>query len=100
MIDFKKGCYIGQEVIARLDSYNKVHKRLMGISSQSHFEEHDPIYVDNEQIGVITSTCSLEGTTIALGYIRSEHSYDQTVIQIQHQGKSVDAVVHILPMRG
>ena len=100
LIDFKKGCYIGQEVIARLDSYNKVHKRLMGISSQSHFEEHDPIYVDNEQIGVITSTCSLEGTTIALGYVRSEHSYDQTVIQIQHQGKSVDAVVHILPMRG
>jgi folate-binding protein YgfZ len=100
LIDFKKGCYIGQEVIARLDSYNKVNKRLMGISSQSHFEEHDLIYVDDEQIGVITSIFSLENMTIALGYVRSEHSYDETNIQIQHQGKSVDAILHVLPMRG
>lgn len=100
LIDFKKGCYIGQEVIARLDSYNKVNKRLMGISSQSHFEEHDLIYVDDEQIGVITSISSLEDMTIALGYVRSEHSYDETNIKIQHQGNSVDAVLHVLPMRG
>lgn len=100
LIDFKKGCYIGQEVIARLDSYNKVNKRLMGISSQSHFEEHDLIYVEDEQIGVITSIASLEDMTIALGYVRSEHSYDETNIQIHHQGISVDAVLHVLPMRG
>ena len=100
LIDFKKGCYIGQEVIARLDSYNKVNKRLMGISSQSHFEEHDLIYVEDEQIGVITSISSLEDMTIALGYVRSEHSYDETNIKIHHQGKSVDAVLHVLPMRG
>jgi len=100
LIDFKKGCYIGQEVIARLDSYNKVNKRLMGISSQSHFEEHDLIYVEDEQIGVITSISSLEDMTIALGYVRSEHSYDETNIKIQHQGKSVVGVLHVLPMRG
>ena len=28
-IDFTKGCYIGQEVIARLDSYHKVQKYLV-----------------------------------------------------------------------
>jgi folate-binding protein YgfZ len=100
LIDFKKGCYIGQEVIARLDSYNKVNKRLMGISSESHIEKDDLIYVDDEQIGVITSTYSFEDFTVALGYVRSEHSYDKTNIQIQHQGKSLDAVLHVLPMRG
>ena len=31
-IDFTKGCYIGQEVIARLDSYHKVQKRLAALS--------------------------------------------------------------------
>jgi len=30
-IDFKKGCYIGQEVIARLQTYNKVQKKLVGL---------------------------------------------------------------------
>ena len=30
-ISFKKGCYIGQEVIARLDTYRKIKKRPMGL---------------------------------------------------------------------
>ena len=29
LIDFEKGCYIGQEVIARLDTYDKVQKKLI-----------------------------------------------------------------------
>ena len=32
IIDFDKGCYIGQEVIARLDTYNKVQKKLISIN--------------------------------------------------------------------
>lgn len=28
IVDFRKGCYVGQEVIARLDTYDKVRKRL------------------------------------------------------------------------
>ena len=30
-IDFEKGCYIGQEVIARLDTYDKVQKILVSL---------------------------------------------------------------------
>jgi folate-binding protein YgfZ len=33
-VDFEKGCYIGQEVIARLDSYNKVQRRLARLTWQ------------------------------------------------------------------
>ncbi len=32
-IDFDKGCYIGQEVIARLDTYNKVQRSMILIDS-------------------------------------------------------------------
>ena len=32
LIDFEKGCYVGQEVIARLDTYDKVQRSLMGFS--------------------------------------------------------------------
>ena len=32
LIDFDKGCYVGQEVIARLDTYNKVQKKLIMIN--------------------------------------------------------------------
>ena len=32
LIDFDKGCYVGQEVIARLDTYDKVQRSLVGFS--------------------------------------------------------------------
>ena len=32
LVDFEKGCYVGQEVIARLDTYNKVQKKLIMIN--------------------------------------------------------------------
>ncbi len=30
-VSFRKGCYIGQEVIARLETYEKVQKYLVGV---------------------------------------------------------------------
>ncbi|MEW5843986.1 MAG: hypothetical protein AB1775_12060 [Bacteroidota bacterium] len=31
-VNFKKGCYIGQEVIARLDTYDKIQRKMMRVS--------------------------------------------------------------------
>ncbi len=35
LIDFEKGCYIGQEVIARLDTYDKVQKKLITLNKKN-----------------------------------------------------------------
>jgi folate-binding protein YgfZ len=58
-VSWTKGCYIGQEVIARLDTYDKVQRHLMGIEIGETFHNGSlaiPIAnADNEQIGEITS---------------------------------------------
>lgn len=33
IVDFAKGCYVGQEVVARLDTYQKVQRRLVSVTS-------------------------------------------------------------------
>jgi folate-binding protein YgfZ len=38
MIDFNKGCYVGQEVIARLDTYDKVQRKLMILDNKKDFD--------------------------------------------------------------
>ncbi|MEL6548472.1 MAG: tRNA-modifying protein YgfZ, partial [Myxococcota bacterium] len=57
-ISFAKGCYIGQEVLSRMDSYDKVSRYLMGwtsrdesirVSSESRFMS------DDKRVGRITS---------------------------------------------
>ena len=80
-IDFHKGCYIGQEVIARLDTYHKVQKYLVSLSFDG-----DPSHagnlpgarlVDDEgaAMGLVTSATvvpSPDGVrVIGLGYVRT-----------------------------
>ncbi|MEI8134506.1 MAG: glycine cleavage T C-terminal barrel domain-containing protein [bacterium] len=58
-ISWTKGCYIGQEVIARLDTYDKVQRHLMGIEIEKEYNIASlpsPIAtIDGEHIGDVTS---------------------------------------------
>ena len=84
-IDFHKGCYIGQEVIARLDTYRKVQKYLVALS----FDAGAGVVADlvgarlldgaGKAMGLVTSAAVLPpdedgdggGAVIGLGYVRA-----------------------------
>ena len=80
-IDFHKGCYIGQEVIARLDTYQKVQKYLVSLSFDA-----DPVQAgdlpgarlvndEGAAMGLVTSATVVPGSdgarVIGLGYVRT-----------------------------
>ncbi len=53
-IDFKKGCYIGQENTARIKLKNKLNKRLFAIKVLSgKVNQGETIYLNNTEIGKI-----------------------------------------------
>lgn len=55
---FKKGCYIGQEVIARLDTYDKVQKKLVNVTLNDSISSVESfIIIDSEknEVGKITT---------------------------------------------
>ena len=73
-IDFDKGCYIGQEVIARLDTYEKVQRALVSlkIGECGQWEEGDYLILDGRRVGTITSLARAPsgGEVVGLGYVR------------------------------
>jgi folate-binding protein YgfZ len=99
IINFKKGCYIGQEVIARLDSYNKVKQRLFGIQSSDELQVGDKIVIENSEVGIITSTLKLPTeTTIGLCYVRGEYAHDNTTTEVRaDEGNVKSAMLKKLP---
>lgn len=99
LIDFKKGCYIGQEVIARLDSYNKVQKRLMGFISQYPIVQDSIISIDAKEIGIVTSALQSTEYTIGLAFIRSEQAFPDSVVYVTSEGISQLCTLLNLPMR-
>ena len=52
-IDFKKGCYVGQENTARMKLKNKIRKRLMSIKTEKSVKIGDEIKYNDNVIGKI-----------------------------------------------
>jgi folate-binding protein YgfZ len=53
-VSFTKGCYVGQEVVARLDTYDKVQRRLVRVRASDiagPLETGDALIADGGQIG-------------------------------------------------
>ena len=97
-ISFNKGCYIGQEVVARLNTYDKVQKHLMCLSLESGNEMDlpSPLMHEDRQVGTLTSAVeSLDGDRIhGLGYVRKAHAQEGKRL---HTESGVEVVVVSFP---
>lgn len=81
-LSFDKGCYVGQEVVARLEHRGHVGKQLVQIflESESPPKPGEKIFSkDQKEIGWITSACysTKHKNALALGYLRYQF-LDQT----------------------
>jgi tRNA-modifying protein YgfZ len=71
-ISFTKGCYPGQEPIARQHYRGKVNRRLRVLDLDGDAHAGDELTLDGKTVGRITSTAN----GIALGYVRTEVADD------------------------
>jgi folate-binding protein YgfZ len=77
-ISYTKGCYIGQEVIARIRTYGQVAKALRGLRLADGMytlpRKGDKLFKGEKEVGYITSALSspVLNANIALGYVRRE----------------------------
>lgn len=100
LTSFTKGCYIGQEVVARLDSYNKVKQRIMGLVSPLPLAQGDQVMAEGTAVGLISSVVpGLDGTNwYALGFVRGEYAHAGTHIDVVHDGSAVRCELVLPPM--
>ena len=83
-ISFNKGCYVGQEVITRLDSYAKVQNKLVLIKTDNQIEKD--LTFNDVNIGQITSHTSEDyfNGVYKLAYVKKKFlndNYDSFEIQ-------------------
>jgi tRNA-modifying protein YgfZ len=71
-ISFSKGCYIGQETIARLNTYKGVKQYLWGVKLAGSVAVGTVMTVAGEKVGVLTSCSEIDGEVLGLGYVRSK----------------------------
>ncbi|MBO3459806.1 folate-binding protein [Aetokthonos hydrillicola Thurmond2011] len=71
-ISFNKGCYIGQETIARLNTYKGIKQNLWGIRLSAPVAPETLITLEDEKIGKLTSYTETIDGYFGLGYIRTK----------------------------
>lgn len=72
-VDFEKGCYTGQEIIARMDSRGQLARTLVGFRLTEQAEQDDLKTQDGQAAGVLTS-CAYSPSMgwIGLGLVRTK----------------------------
>jgi len=86
-VSYTKGCYIGQEIIARIKYRGHVAKKLSGIEFQTRVQVEPGAAInssDGKEIGRVTSaTYSYHlGRTIALGYLKYDYTAPETKVAV------------------
>ena len=96
-----KGCYVGQEVIARLRTYGSASRKLMGllVDGRDIPCAGDPIEKGGETLGAITSACWSPALQrpIALGYVKRPHYEAGAAVTVRHGRAAMPAALHVPP---
>lgn len=101
-VNFKKGCYIGQEIIARLDTYDKVQKKLCGIEISGTLSSELPLTLldeENKEAGFITSLSRNSHSTIGLAIIRKAYSDAEKKLFAGSGIKKIEVTVKEIPFK-
>jgi len=100
MISLHKGCYNGQEIIARLNTYEKVKQHLKGLklSDSVSANAETALRSEDKNAGEITSIVhSPRFGNIALAYVKKNYELAGTALKVLFNGEEVDAEVVDLP---
>ena len=89
-VSFSKGCYIGQEIIARMESRGRLAKKLVQLTADGPLETGSNLQANGKNAGTVTSTAVGPHGTIGLGYVKtavldseSELMAGETAVHVQ-----------------
>jgi folate-binding protein YgfZ len=94
-IHLNKGCYIGQEVVARLDTYDKVKQHLVGLKLEKDAlpAPGTPLKADLHSAGHLTSPVRSPALgPIALAYVRRDFCQPGTRLSLEGMGYGAQVV--------
>ena len=84
-LHYQKGCYLGQEVIARATFRGHVNRRLVGLLlGQGHPAPRTELFQGERKVGFLTSVVASRrlGQQVALGYVHRDAVAPGTALQL------------------
>jgi tRNA-modifying protein YgfZ len=98
-VSFTKGCYLGQELVARIDSRGRVNRNLRALAITRNVlpPEGAAVRLGDKDVGRATSVAESLGSPVALALLRREVEPGDEV-EVAWDGGSSPAVVRAVPV--
>lgn len=98
-VSFSKGCYIGQEIIARMESRNRLAKTLIGLRLTHLVSAGTRLLDGAAEVGLITSVGQRsDQTVIGLGFVKPTHAAPGTRLTVASAQPGAAAEVVATPL--
>ncbi len=80
-VSFNKGCYTGQEIIARMESRGKLAKMMVRMILEDTLPVGTPLHYEGTQVGTLTSIARQpSGSYLALGLVKTNAVSDHAIL--------------------
>jgi len=97
-INETKGCYTGQEVLARQVTYDKISRHMVGLKLDAPVQHGVSVLVEGKPVGVVTSAVlSPRFGPIALAILKRPFHETGTEVTVENETGTTNAVVTSLP---
>jgi folate-binding protein YgfZ len=97
--NFNKGCYLGQEVINRIDVKGQVAKKIMTlvIDGPELPPKGAEVRLEDKAVGIITSTAHSDGQSLALAVLRKKAWAPGLSLVVQAEEQVWKGELHSVP---
>lgn len=101
-VDYEKGCYLGQETVARIHYRGQVNRLLSGLRADAPLPEGAELISSERQVGRVTSAAASPAHgPVGLALVRREESQGGVTVQVRADDTVVtEARVLSLPIHG
>lgn len=86
-VSFTKGCYTGQEIIARMESRSRLAKTIVQLKLDQFIEAPQTLYVEGKPAGTLTSSVQTpDGDILGIGFVKLAHAEPEALLAIGESG--------------
>ena len=90
-VSFTKGCYTGQEIIARMESRNRLAKTIVQLRLSAWVEAPGNLYLEGKAVGTLTSSViTPDDEILGIGFVKVPLAIpDQELVAGENKGRAI-----------
>jgi aminomethyltransferase len=97
-VSFSKGCYTGQEIIARMESRSRLAKTMVQVHLSQMINAPAPLLHEGKEVGTLTSSVEApDGQRYGIGFVRVAHAVPGQMLTVGSAQAEIAALAGAQP---